>query len=347
MAFEPSSLHALLGHDFDTVIDVRSPAEFAEDHVPGAINLPALSNEERAVVGTIYVQEDPFKARKIGAAMVAKNVARHLEGALADKTGALRPLVYCWRGGQRSGSVASIFQQIGWRAETLAGGYQSYRRQVNQRLYDDPWPLRVILLDGNTGTAKTELLVALAERGVQTLDLERLANHRGSRFGAMGPQPHQKAFDSSIAKRLVGYDPNRPVLIEAESAKVGSCNVPPSLWKAMKGADRITVTAPVAARADYLTRVYADLSEAPDLLRERLTGLKQLVGGPQVEEWTQMVADGAFHDLADGLIRVYYDPLYVRSRRGRGDDHTYHTETLDPAGIETLADAIVGDALFT
>ena len=159
---------------FDATIDVRSPSEFAEDHVPGAINLPVLSDEERARVGTIYVQEDSFLARKIGAALVARNAAQHIEGPLADHPGGWRPLIYCWRGGQRSGSFASILAQIGWRAETLDGGYRSYRRLVVQTLYDNPFPTRVVLLDGNTGTAKTELLRLLGPRGVQAIDLEGL-----------------------------------------------------------------------------------------------------------------------------------------------------------------------------
>ena len=180
-----ASLTDILDHGFDTVIDVRSPAEFAEDHVPGAINLPALSNEERARVGTIYVQEAPFKARKIGAALVARNVAGHLDGPMKDMAGSWRPLVYCWRGGQRSGSFASILTQIGWRAEVIEGGYQSYRNLVHDVLYKEAVTHRLILLDGNTGTAKTDILHRLRRLGVQVLDLEGLANHRGSLLGVM------------------------------------------------------------------------------------------------------------------------------------------------------------------
>ena len=139
----PVTLHSLcdLGAlPFDQVIDVRSPAEYAEDHLPGAISLPVLSDAERARVGTIYVQEDRFLARKIGAALVARNAAAHIEGPLADRDGGWRPLVYCWRGGQRSGAFTGILQQIGWRAETIAGGYRSYRRLVVAALYDSPFP---------------------------------------------------------------------------------------------------------------------------------------------------------------------------------------------------------------
>ncbi len=208
MALTFPSLAALRDHGFDALIDVRSPAEFAEDHVPGAISLPVLSNEERARVGTIYTQEAPFTARKIGAALVARNAAAHIEGPLADKDGGWRPLVYCWRGGQRSGSFASILQQIGWRAEVIEGGYRSYRRLVVAAMHDTVLPHRLVLIDGNTGTAKTEILHRLARRGVQVVDLEGLAAHRGSVFGPVAkPQPSQKAFEGALAAAFDGLDP--------------------------------------------------------------------------------------------------------------------------------------------
>ncbi|MBT8477242.1 MAG: tRNA 2-selenouridine(34) synthase MnmH, partial [Alphaproteobacteria bacterium] len=266
-----TSLSDLAALQADTVIDVRSSAEFAEDHLPGAINLPVLSDAERAEVGTIYVQDSAFRARRIGAALVAANAARHLQGPLADKDGSWQPLVYCWRGGQRSASFAAILTQVGWRTQVLTGGYRSYRRIVAQALYDDDWPTPLTLLDGNTGTAKTELLHLLAARGVQTLDLEGLARHRGSIFGPVAEaQPSQKAFESAIAGQLAGFDPARPVVIEAESSKIGDLLVPPSLWKAMAVAPRIEVAAPLGARAEYLTRAYADLEAAPDRVHAQL-----------------------------------------------------------------------------
>ena len=221
------------------------------------------------MVGTIYTQESPFKARKIGAALVARNAANHIENALIDKDGSWRPLVYCWRGGQRSESFASVLSQIGWRAGTLEGGYRSYRRLVVKMLRNSPLPYRLILLDGNTGTAKTELLGKLAARGVQTLDLEREASHRGSLFGAVGgPQPSQKSFESALAKALVGLKADRLVITEAESSKVGDLQLPASLWRAMRAAPRIRLTAPLDARARYLTRAYCDLTHDLSISRE-------------------------------------------------------------------------------
>jgi tRNA 2-selenouridine synthase len=192
MPYRIDSLAEFARHGFDAVIDVRSPAEFAEDHLPGAISLPALSDAERAVVGTIYKQESPFRARKIGAAMVARNVAAHLDGPLAAMDGGWRPLVYCWRGGQRSGSVATILREVGWRVETVEGGYRSFRRAVVRALYDAAFPARVVLLDGNTGTAKTAVLARLKAMGAQVIDLEGLARHRGSLLGGMGGQPRRR-----------------------------------------------------------------------------------------------------------------------------------------------------------
>ena len=324
------------GAAFDTIIDVRSPAEFAEDHIPGAINLPALSNAERAEVGTIYKQVSPFDARKIGAAMVARNVAHHLGTALKDKDGGWRPLVYCWRGGQRSGSFAAILSQIGWRAETVTGGYQSYRRLVHRALYETPVPHRIVLIDGNTGTAKTALLQALAARGVQVIDLEGLANHRGSLLGAMaGGQPAQKTFESRVATALAEADPARPLVIEAESSKVGNLIVPPMLWEAMAAAPRIEIGAPLSARAAYLTRAYADMVAAPDALRARLQPLRRLRGHAVVDRWEALIDAEEAEGLAAALMEEHYDLAYARSRAAHDRPMLgeVHAEALDDAGI--------------
>ena len=309
-----TTLADLLNHRFDAVIDVRSPAEFAEDHVPGAINLPALSNAQRAEVGTIYVQESSFKARKVGAGLVARNVADHLDGPLKDKDGGWQPLVYCWRGGQRSGSFASILTQIGWRAKVLDGGYQSFRSLVHACLYEKNVPHRLVLLDGNTGTAKTDILHLLEQRGVQTLDLEGLANHRGSLLGTMeGGQPSQKAFETSLACALARLDPARPVFVEAESSKIGARIVPPSLWSAMKAAPRIEIEATLDMRAEYLAEAYADLSRDRDTFSTKLEVLRRHRGG-LVDGWLAQLKARAYKALAKGLMEDHYDPTYRASR---------------------------------
>lgn len=344
MVFQPSSLGDFRAATFDTIIDVRAPSEFAEDHVPGAINLPVLSDEERARVGTIYVQDSPFKARKIGAALVAANAARHLEGPLAEKDGAWQPLVYCWRGGQRSGSFASILSQIGWRVETLGGGYQTYRRMVVEALYDKAFPTRVILLDGNTGTAKTEVLARLARADVQVIDLEGLANHRGSALGGQGDQPSQKAFETSLAQSVAELDPTRAVVIEAESSRVGQINLPPRLFEAMRAAPRLEINAPIEARAAYLCEAYADLLEDPAVLLERLSRLVRLQGRERVDTWSDMARAGEFEALAAALIEHHYDPRYAKGRARRGAETlAIEVETLDSDGIDAIVAQVIAE----
>jgi tRNA 2-selenouridine synthase len=330
-------------HGFDTVIDVRSPAEYAEDHLPGAVSLPALSDAERAEVGTIYKRESPFRARKLGAAMVARNVARHLEGPLSAMEGGWRPLVYCWRGGQRSGAVAIILREVGWRVETIEGGYRSFRRAVVRALHDEPFPARVVLLDGNTGTAKTAVLARLRAMGAQVIDLEGLARHRGSLLGGMGAQPAQKAFETALAMEVAALDPGRPVVIEAESSKVGDLIVPPSVWKAMTGAERVEVAAPVSARAEYLARAYADLTADPDALAAALGALRPMQGAERVAGWQALAAAGRFAELAAELCVEHYDPRYARHRArwSRAPLARIEVARLDDEGIAALAAGVL------
>lgn len=344
MAFRITTLADALAPGFDTVIDVRAPAEFAEDHIPGALNLPALSDDERARVGTIYTQVSAFDARKIGAALVARNVAAHLEGPLSDQPGGWRPLLYCWRGGQRSGSVATILRAVGWRAEVIEGGYKSYRRAVVAMLHDAALPHRVVLIDGNTGTAKTDLLHRLAARGAQVIDLEGLANHRGSLLGAEpGGQPAQKGFETRVAAALARTDPARPVLIEAESSKIGARLVPPALWAAMRAAPRIELTAAPGARAAYLARAYAGLAADPDLLADRLDRFRHLRGAGTVRAWHARLAEGDLRGLAERLIGDHYDPAYARARRAHRRETLARIDMgdLGAAAQEAAADAVM------
>ena len=337
------TLADLRAHGFDAVIDVRSPSEYAEDHFPGAINLPVLSDAERAEIGTIYKQTSPFEARKKGAALVARSAAHHIETALMQHDGGWRPLVYCWRGGQRSGAFTSILQQIGWRAETVEGGYRSYRRLVQAALYDMPLPHRFVLLDGNTGTAKTALLGRLRDLGVQTLDLEALARHRGSLLGEMpGGQPKQKGFESALSAALDALDPGRPVLVEAESSKIGQIVLPPQLWQGMTAAPRIEIAAPVAARAAFLTQAYEDVTADPEALSRRLDPLRAHRGHAVVDGWQALLAERSFRALAEALIVEHYDPAYARSRAAHAHPVIARlgAERLDAAGLDELAGRI-------
>lgn len=326
---------------FDAFIDVRSPSEFAEDHVPGAINLPVLDDAERARVGTVYVQDSPFRARRLGAALVARNIARHLETALAERPKDFRPLIYCWRGGQRSNAMATVLAQVGWRTTVLAGGYKTYRRRVQARLYGPAFALKLVLLDGGTGSGKTAMLAALAARGVQVLDLEALAEHRGSLFGARPgrPQPSQKAFESRVLAAVEALDPARPVVVEAESSKIGECMVPPALWNAMAAAPRIELAAPAAVRAAYLAEAYADLTGDIAALKAQLARLPVHIGRTAREGLADRLDTGDFTGFAAGLIELHYDPAYARSSRaerrlllGRVE-----VEALTEGGLERAA----------
>lgn len=330
---------------FETIIDVRSPAEFALDHLPGAINLPVLDNAERAQVGTIYVQESRFLARRVGAALVARNIARHLEGPLSSAPSAFAPLVYCWRGGQRSGSMATVLEQVGWRPTLLAGGYKTWRRWVNERLYGEGPPLNLIILDGDTGSAKTDILKRVGEAGGQILDLEGLAAHRGSLFGALpdDPQPSQKLFESRLALALERLDPARPILVEAESSKVGEIILPPAIWSAMAAAPRIRLAADAASRGRYLLSAYADIAADRERLIALINQMPPRLGRERLGAWRALAETGALPELVAELLEHHYDPAYRRSNRA--DTRPLLAEISLDAAAETDRAAAAGRVL--
>lgn len=337
--------HASLGQ-FDMIIDVRSPGEFAEDHIPGAVNLPVLDNDERAIVGTTYVQESRFLARRMGAALVAKNIGRHIETALADKGPNFRPLVYCWRGGQRSNSMALVLAQVGWRVMVLTGGYKTYRRAVQKRLYEEELGLRFVLLEGGTGTGKTEILKRVGAMGGQVIDLEGIARHRGSLFGALAgtPQPSQKWFESYVFDRLARMDPARPVLVEAESNKIGNRTLPPAVWHAMERAPRIVLSAPIDVRADYLVRSYPDVIADRGLLEHVLSRLEVYPGRKQLATWRELADAGAYAELVRHVVERHYDPAYMRfsGRDQRPKVAALELASLDEAAQDAAARQIAG-----
>ena len=301
--------------DFDEIVDVRTPLEFAEDHIPGAINASVLSNEERVIVGTMYKQVSPFEATRVGAAMVARNIAMHLDTLFADKPRNWRPLIYCWRGGKRSGSMTTWLNLIGWQARQLDGGYKSYRREVIERLGALPGRFRYVVLIGHTGSGKTRLLQALRAAGAQTLDLEGLAAHRGSLLGALPghPQPSQKGFDSTLIETLAGFDPAKPVFVEAEGRRIGSITVPDALLDSLHAASCVEVEARREDRIAFLLQDYAHLFDDPAFFKTQLSKLVALHSRERVEHWHRLIDENARAELFAELIDRHYDPAYGRS----------------------------------
>jgi len=301
--------------DFDALLDARSPAEFAEDHIPGAVSCPVLDDAERARVGTLYKQVSTFEARRTGAALVAKNIARHLETALAGKDRAWRPLVYCWRGGKRSGALAHVLREVGWDAHTLEGGYKAYRRFVVERLAEVPAKFKFKVVHGVTGSGKSRLLAALAQAGEQVLDLEALAAHRGSVLGGLpgAPQPSQKMFESRLLAALERLAAARTVYVEGESRKIGQLQLPEALIERMRASECLLLDAALETRVALLMDEYRHFFADPAALGAQLDCLAELHGRERIEGWKRLASQGAWREVVARLLEEHYDPAYRRS----------------------------------
>lgn len=331
---------------YDEIIDVRSPAEFAEDHIPGAINCPVLDNAQRAEIGTLYKQVSAFEAKKLGAAMASEAIARHLRERFLDRPKSWKPLIYCWRGGDRSGSMTTVLRAIGWAAGQLDGGYKAWRRHVVADLETLPAHYDFRVLCGATGNAKTRVLQALGELGEQVLDLETLASHKGSVLGVLPdqPQPSQKWFETTLHHALVKLDPTRPVFVEAESRKIGNLHVPEALIQRIRTGTCRVIDAPRSARVAFLLRDYDYFLDRPEFLLRRLDALKALVSRDTLTGWQAAIAEGNWTTLVDQLLAEHYDPLYQRSQHTNytslADAPVFTARDLDPTGIQRLAEAI-------
>jgi tRNA 2-selenouridine synthase len=309
--------------------------------------MPVLDDEERARVGTLYKQVSVFEAKKLGAALVSKNIARHIEEHLLAQPKSWRPLVYCWRGGQRSGAFTHILREIGWDAHRVQGGYKSWRHHVIEQLALLPPRFRFRVVTGATGSGKSRLLEALAAQGAQVLHLEEIAAHKGSVLGNLPglPQPAQKGFESQLLVALSAFDPARTVFVEAESRKIGRLQVPDALLQAIRGAPGLRLDAPLAARVEFLLGDYDYAVADPAWLRERLGHLKGLQSTETLERWASMIAAGDFPTLVEELLTLHYDPLYQRSQTSNYDSFDaatrYAADRLDPATLHRLAAEIL------
>ncbi|MBL0141227.1 MAG: tRNA 2-selenouridine(34) synthase MnmH [Betaproteobacteria bacterium] len=335
--------------EWDAILDARSPAEFAEDHLPGARNCPVLDDAERALVGTAYKERGSFEAKRLGAPLVAANIARIISKAFADRPRHWRPLVYCWRGGSRSGSLTHVLRQVGWDAEQLEGGYKAFRRQVAADLEVIPARFAYRVVCGATGSGKSRLLEALAGTRAQVLDLEVLAAHRGSVLGELpgAPQPSQKAFETAIWSALSAFEPARPVFVESESRKVGNLRVPPALIDRMREGECLRLEAGPDVRADLLLEDYAHLVADPGLLREKLACLTPLHGKDRIDRWNALAGGGDWRSLVADLLESHYDPAYHRSMfhnyRGAASARVVEVPDGSRAAFLALAQAIAGD----
>ncbi|MCH8621668.1 tRNA 2-selenouridine(34) synthase MnmH [Undibacterium sp. TS12] len=321
--------------EFDTIIDVRSQAEFAEDHIIGAINCPVLNDEERIVIGTMYKQIGSFEAKRLGAALVAKNIGSHIESMFQDKPRDWKPLIYCWRGGNRSGSMAHIFARIGWPVAQLNGGYKAYRQHVNQSLESVQNRFQWQVLCGPTGSGKSRILQTLVSLGAQVLDLEQLAVHRGSVLGNIPEQaqPSQKQFESRIYECLQSFNTQQPVYVEAESKKIGNLRVPENLMTAMRASPCVTIHLPTEQRVALLMNEYAHFMENTHQLIQQLHFLISLHGKEKISHWKTLTESGEIKQLVSELLRQHYDPAYSKSIT-RNFTHYTDAMMVEQTGID-------------
>ncbi|NBW23942.1 MAG: tRNA 2-selenouridine(34) synthase MnmH [Betaproteobacteria bacterium] len=300
---------------FDTVIDARSESEFAEDHLPQALNWPTLNDAERQFIGTTYKQVNAFEAKKRGAALAARNISAHIEREVIAKARDWSPLLYCWRGGKRSGSLALVLDQIGFRVNLVEGGYKAFRAAMLQDIEVRAEALQFQVVCGTTGSGKTRLLHALQRAGAQVLDLEALAQHRSSVLGAIPgvPQPSQKRFDSLVWDALRRFDTTRTVFVESESKKVGNVSVPERLMHRMRQSPCINLQLPLAERVQLLLEDYAYFVANPAHFCNRLDVLTAQRGKAVVAAWKDSVGRGDLAAVVQDLLLTHYDPVYVQS----------------------------------
>lgn len=324
--------------DYHAIIDARSPREYEQDHLPGAINLPVVDNDEYAVVGTQH-RTDPHEAYLIGVAYSLRRMADAIDEVVSRFPRRARLLVYCFRGGKRSTLWTNNLRTIGFDTDQLRGGWKAYRQWVMARLADVPPRFTYHVLCGPTGCGKTRLLDALHAAGEQVLDLEAIARHRGSLIGAIPgvEQPTQKYFDGLLVEAYRGLDPARPIWVEAESKKIGEVQLPTSLFEAMHRSRVFSVDAPMAERVTLWREDYGHFEREPAMLLERLRHLLPLVGGKELAQWHELAESNRMPALFERLMTVHYDPAYGRSiSRHYPQIHQAERIVLPDLGRDTL-----------
>ena len=332
---------------FDDILDVRSPAEYALDHLPAAVNFPVLDDAERVRVGILYKKVSHFEAKKQGAALVAEHIASHIKEHLSDKSEVWQPLVYCWRGGTRSAAMVHVLSYIGWRAQQLPGGYKAYRNRVIAKISELANQLHFTVLCGPTGVGKTKLLNALRKQSKQVLDLEDIANHKGSVLGepTEGTQPSQKYFESRLCSAMMAFDAKHVVYVEAESPKIGRIQLPTVLLDAMHRGQCLRVEASLASRVSFLSSEYRHFLKNSELFKQAVEKLTAYAGKKKITHWLSLHSEGKLTELVEDLLVSYYDPFYTRSmkknfKRYQNTDTKIQLQHIDEANLAEVAEAI-------
>ncbi len=324
MSIQTVSAHEVLKHlknsiggelKFSAIIDARSPGEFSLDKLPQAINWPVLDDQERELIGTMYKQIGSFEAQKKGAGLVAANIAKHIEEKVLDLPRTWQPLLYCWRGGKRSGSLSTVLGAIGFKVHLLEGGYKAFRSAVIEDLPNCVEPLKFQVICGPTGSGKTLLLNKLKEQGAQVLDLEAIANHRSSVLGKLPGthQPSQKAFETTLWFELSRLNADRWVFVESESRKIGNLNLPESLIHKMRSSACIDLQMPTPERVKLLLDEYSFFVKDSDLFSTRLQALLPLLGKEVLNRWQEWIIEGNTPNVVEELLSLHYDPAYTGS----------------------------------
>ena len=326
------------------IIDVRSPAEFKNDHIPGSTNIPILNNNERHRVGLKYKQVNPFKAKIIGASLISKNISKFLEKNLSNKTGSWHPLIYCWRGGQRSRSLALVLNEIGWRVSVLQGGYKNFRGKVLNEL-DDVEKFNFKIIQGQTGSAKTKILSSLKKNNAQVLDLENLACHRGSLLGKeINKKQHsQRYFETLLHNSILKFDSKHPVYLESESSKIGDLHIPKKLWKKFNNSERILLKAPTNERVKFLLHEYSHLTKKNDLLEPFLKGMAGRYSNKIIDHWKELIQNKDWENFVREVLENHYDPKYNFSEIKHKDKINFKIEIkkLDKLNVDKTSKKIL------
>lgn len=328
--------------EFHLIIDARCPREFAEDHIPGAVNFPVLNDEEYAEIGTLH-RTDKLAAYKLGVEYALRNIARHLRDDFQNVTINQQILVYCFRGGKRSKLWLDALETMSYKPKKFQGGWKAYRRYVNASLIDVPKLYEYRVLSGATGCGKTRLLYALEKVGAQVLDLEEIAQHRGSVLGTLPgvQQPTQKLFDTQLLAKLLSFDRSKPIWLEAESKKIGNVQLPDALLSAMYGGTTLRVEAAMDQRVILWREDYRHFEEDPSAMVRCLTYLRPLVGGTEFALWETMASQRQMPALFERLMTHHYDPTYARSTLKNypkiANSPIIGLVDLSPAALEQIA----------